>query len=310
MALVLLVTGLLSRSRDFGRTMTCVNNMKQISQAIEQYQADWKGTPSFLLTDPQGTGAASPLCPTYLTNRKIFRCPNEKDKAVTDSYGMFYVSRYFAEPDANKIFLTCNKHLGRTKTVSAYLSYAVDVGATQKVTYNGANVNPEDFGTKTFGAGTLKCADGTEVTIEEGKIGVLASFLDNTQKSYNVIYVPVKQEAKFSVTHSGDSKFEIVTPAVIAGVAGTKFQVIVKTPSIYNGMTEGTEVLMTEGVVKVSDRKGQSSQMSVAAGWKMEALSDPWTSEEWLRYFIDWLFGRTPKVTPKKIHYRLVRISS
>jgi len=62
-----LIVGLVSNSREFAKTLTCVNNMRNISQAIENYQIDWKSTPVSL----------NNLIPQYITNSKILHCPND-----------------------------------------------------------------------------------------------------------------------------------------------------------------------------------------------------------------------------------------
>ncbi|HOL68033.1 MAG TPA: DUF1559 domain-containing protein, partial [bacterium] len=233
-AFVLLFAGLLSRSREMGRTMSCVNNMKQIAQAIENYQSDWKDTP-FSLTA---------LSPTYIPNQKTFQCP--LDRSGGNSYENFYVNRPLYEEESQKILLACPRHFGYTRTVAAYLSYAVDVGSNQKVTASGLPVSPAKFGQETY-SGELKFADGTVASVSSGKAGILASFTDNHGRIYSIIFIPEGQageKTKVEVTHEGNSQFEVITPSVIAGVAGTRFSVA----------TSWTEEL-TKTVVQVFEKK-------------------------------------------------------
>jgi len=64
------------------------------------------------------------------------------------------------------------------------------------------------------------------------------------------------------VTHDGDSGFEVVTPAVIAGVSGTRFGVTAswhpsqENPAVYESKTT---VSVSEGKVLVEERATGSS---------------------------------------------------
>ncbi|MCD6408266.1 FecR domain-containing protein [bacterium] len=236
--LLTLVIGLVENSREFARTMGCVNNMKNIVQAIENYQVDWRETPPLLEN----------LYPAYITNYNTFHCPADREPG--NSYAKFYVSRFFAEEDANKIFLACPRHSRRTKTVVAYLSYAVDIGKTHKVYWSGI---PAEIG-GTYTGGQLQFADGTVVDINAScEVGILGSFTDNQDRIYSIIYIPEGEDASITVTHQGDSEFEVITPAVIAGVEGTRFEV----KNYWENTTPpscSTEVRVFEGKVKIKER--------------------------------------------------------
>ncbi len=247
-----LIVGLVSNSREFARTLTCVNNMRTISQAIENYQIDWKETPVSLEN----------LMPQYITNPKILHCPD--DKHPGNSYEKFYVARHFYEDDANKLFLVCNRHYKGKKTVVSYLSYAVDISKTQKVYWNGI---PVDFGQE-YKGGNLTFVDGTKVSSSSStEVGVLTSFSDSEGKIYSVIYVPEGENASLNVNHNGNSEFEVITPAVIAGVEGTKFNVRnywlnTSPPSCR------TEISVAEGTVKVEERS-QDRRFKIKSGKKL-----------------------------------------
>lgn len=237
-SILILIIGVVSNSREFARTMGCVNNMKNIVQAIEGYQVDWKETPVTL----------SSLMPAYIQNSNIFHCPSDKEKG--DSYSKFYVGRFFVEEDSNKVFLVCPRHFGGKRTVVGYLSYAVDIGNTKNVKWSGINV---EFG-KIYNGGILKFEDGTEVKINSGDIGVLGSFTDTEGRIYSIIYTPEGTNASYEVEHKGDSRFEVITPAVIAGVEGTKFDVI-NWYSLDTGIPiDRTSISVSDGFVKVRER--------------------------------------------------------
>ncbi|MGB9677911.1 MAG: DUF1559 domain-containing protein [Candidatus Ratteibacteria bacterium] len=237
-SILILIIGVISNSREFARTMGCINNMKNIAQAIEGYQVDWRETPVTL----------SSLMPAYIQNSNVFHCPSDREKG--DSYSNFYVGRIFTEEDSNKIFLICPRHFRGSRTVAGYLSYSVDIGKTKNVKWSGV---PVEFG-KIYNGGELKFEDGTEVKNITGDIGVLGSFTNPENKIYSIIYVPEKANSSYDVDHKGDSKFEVITPAVIAGVEGTKFS-IVNTYSLTNGIPINTTLIsISEGIVKIRER--------------------------------------------------------
>ncbi len=233
-----LVVSMLSNSREFSRTVGCINNMKNITQAIEQFQGDFRETPASL----------SDLYPKYITNNNIFKCPSDREEA--NSYERIYVGRPNTEADAHKMFLACNRHHKGNKSVVAYLSYAVDINRNHKVTWAGM---PIEYG-QLCNPGVMAFADGTRVDIKSGTAAPLASFTGNRDNIYSIIYVPDKTNTTLEISHSGDSMFEIVTPAVIAGVEGTEFKVT----TMWLENSEGspvstTKVDVTGGAVVVQD---------------------------------------------------------
>lgn len=239
-SILTLIVGITVNSREFARTMGCVNNMRNIVQAIENYQLDYKDSPPVL----------SSLVPLYLKNQQIFHCPS--DRSSGNSYEKFYVGRNFAEGDENKIFLACPRHFRGTRTVVAYLSYSVDIGKTKKVLWSGI---PAEIG-NIYEGGEITFEDGTRVNINgTSHVGILGSFTDTDGKIYSIIYLPEGENNSISVEHQGNSRFEVITPAVIAGVEGTKFNVINEwTTNSSNIPVCITTIYVDEGKINMEER--------------------------------------------------------
>lgn len=250
--LLTLIMGMLANSREFSRTMGCINNMKNITQSIEQFQGDWNRTPRYL----------GELYPKYIVNRKVFTCPSDKE-TIGMSYEKSYIERAFHEIDNNKIFLACHRHQKNKKTVAAYLSYAVDVGETQNVTWSGVKA---EYG-KIYNGGKFDFADGTEVEILSGSVGLLSSFVDNRDNIYSVIYIPNTQDTEIHIDKpSGSaSTFEVVTPAVIAGIEGTKVRLNqkIKTSSFADNLE--TRVIVEEGGPLSANIRSKNQSFSMNA---------------------------------------------
>jgi len=256
---LLLVFGLITRSRELTRTMGCVNNLRQIVQAIENYQADWYQPPPSLEV----------LYPRYVKNEKVFHCPSDREEG--NSYSSFYIPRVFSEEDVNKVFLVCPRHFRGRKTIGAYLSYSVDIGDSQKVYWSNM---PAEFG-KIYEGGKMTFSDGTTVEIKSGRVGLFSSFVDTSGKIYSIIYVPEGENASIEVKHQSDSRFEVITPAVIAGVAGTDFDVrtiSLKIPFLKLTYAR-TIVFVKDGKVKVKERVfGKKYEIKRNEGIKVKVL--------------------------------------
>jgi len=245
--LLLLVVGLCTRSRDLARTMACITNVKQIAMAIENYQMDWKFSPERI----------SALVPVYLASASTLRCP--ADPGDGNSYDADYVARMFSEEDPHKVFLVCNRHSWQRRAVVGYLSYATAASDLSKFTWQGISGS---FHTPYTG-GKLSFADGTTVSILQGTVCVLSSFRDISGTPYTILYVPDSQEpstaTRVEVRHTGDSRFEIVDPCVIAGVAGTRFQL----QTVWDSGSVTSSVSVSEGAV-ILDLRGEPMRLTAS----------------------------------------------
>jgi len=249
-SLLTMVFGIVSRSKALSRSMVCLNNLRQISMAVENYQADWKASPNQLYV----------LFPNYIKDKYSFRCPEDMvsagDLPVINSYGNFYVNRSFNDEDTQKLYLYCPRHFRGTKGVGAFLSYSSNVVQNNTVTRNGAAINPGEINT----GGTYMFADGTVVTADPDlKVGLCGSFIAPDDKHYSIIFIPEESSGTLQVDHQGDSRFEIITPSLIAGVSGTKFSVSNIYDSSKNQST--TTVSVNEGKVECEDRADDSKQI-------------------------------------------------
>ncbi|MCM8828137.1 MAG: FecR domain-containing protein [Candidatus Omnitrophica bacterium] len=243
-SLTAMVFGIIFRSKSLSKSMVCLNNLRQISLAIEAYQADWKSSPNQLYA----------LYPSYIKDKYSFKCP--EDKLVTssnlpevNSYGNFYVNRSFNDEDVQKLYLYCPRHFNGTKATGAFLSYSANVMQTNKVTRNGASIMPGEV----YTGGTFNFADGTVVTADPNlKVGLVGSFIAPDDKHYSIIFIPEDSSGSLTVDHQGDSRFEVVAPALIAGVSGTSFTV----SNAYDNSNNQskTTVSVTDGKVICEDR--------------------------------------------------------
>jgi|LSQX01.1.fsa_nt_gb competence protein ComGC len=269
--LLTLVVSMVSNSKEFSRTLGCINNMKTISQAIELFKSDYKETPVFL----------AELYPKYISSEEAFICP--ADKSHTNSYEPGYIGRDDSEGNDNKVFLTCNRHQKNSKTVAAYLSYAVDVGKTQKIMWQANDYSeavPVKFG-ESRNSGTFIFADNRTMKITD-TVFVHSSFTSNDDKIYSIAVIPADSVAQktHEVHHEGESsRFEVITPAVIAGVEGTKFTISTQTKETNGKPKNFTTIKVSEGIVNVQDRL-HARESVLEQGDEIVVSAMEWTEEE------------------------------
>ena len=245
-------------SRAKARAMKCLSNQKSISRAMLGYYTD-KGT--FPL-DGNGCALAEqlsdylpwPESKRSMSLPEVWRCPNDRADALTNSYESYYVNR--REAAGNSFFvLGCPRH--EDAGHACINMNGLDDGYTAvagRINANGATVAAEASPTeRTIASGEMTFEDGSQVRVTEpgADFGVTAvsSFRHDDGRLYTIVRVNGTGKAEFSVTPG--SKFEVVTPVAIIGVRGTTFSV--------DNQPAWTKVALHTGSLEVEDR--HSSQV-------------------------------------------------
>ena len=168
-----------------------------------------------------------------------------------------YVKRTF--DDKSEAFVMAFPSVRRDETMVLLFGREPQKLPLREVTYGGNPVEPGE----TVTGGTLDFGGGT--TVEASSSGVEMTLIQSFDlpdgRPYGLVRVDDVGEVKVEVTPGW--KFEVVTPAAIAGVEGTEFTVKVISD------TE-TEVEVEEGLVRVTERTGKGNVL-VSAGQKVRA---------------------------------------
>jgi len=235
----------LSYARNKTQTTRCVANLTHIAVATELYYEDHHGPP--LTTLPVALR-------DYVDSASAFVCP--KDKGGTDSYSAYYVAR--GKPGSGEFVVGCPRHGHSDRGAVAFGKAQSDDAVLASVSHDGAPVAPGEVVT----GGQLAFADGSKVTIAEGgQVGLLMSFTDDGV-CHSVIYVPKASFTTIRCEVTPGSRFEVVTPASIAGVEGTKFDVTTSWEyDAVGNVKYTTDVQVHEGKVKVTDRAGHGKKI-------------------------------------------------
>ncbi len=250
-ALAGILIPIVSSARESARLGTCVSNLAHISMASKMYYDDHSGPP---LTDLPVALA------DYVDSPKVFVCPNDT-AGSTDSYSEFYVAR--PHPRGDEFLVGCPRHRNSTRTAVAFGKADTEADRVASATWNGKPIGPGD----TVTGGQISFTDGSTVNIPDGMtVGMLMSF-GTHGTLYSMVWVPEGSQGSLdcSVTHG--SMFEVVTPAAIAGVQGTKFTVSVyqSQDSYDQSGAAMTQVAVREGTVWLKDRV-DADQQTVTAG--------------------------------------------
>ena len=249
-----------TRVRARCRSVRCLNNQKEISTAICSFYLDHSQFPS---DDPK-TDLAIELDP-YISWPEhlhkvalpgLYRCPNDPEDDLCNSYAPFYVRRRDT-PGPDCFVLGCPRH----KEVEG--SYINTMGLSPvrsvrsgQIKINGAQVSSEGtVGPRSMTSGTMTFEDGTEVngsaSSGDYRVTAIASFRQEAGNLYTIVRVMGKGDTQFSV-HPG-SRFEVVTPVALIGVQGTEFSV--KTDDGY------AKIELTSGTIQVWDRLTQAGHL-------------------------------------------------
>ncbi len=242
--------------------MTCVTNLRNISQGLQLYYNDYMSFPEDGYPDdandlfPLSTDLAS-----YINNKATFVCPEDKDTTSTGnfaSYDPYYVARK-GSYDSNELAIGCPRHRGGNNSTSVFSTGSTEIAKVGTVLANGQEILPDG----TTAQRTINNVnevmtfdDGSTVTVTNASGGSYGCVLvQSVQLADDTLYsiIKVQDNGTIDVQVASSSKFEVVTPSAIVGVSGTQFTV----QTSNNGSVTGyqTDVTLTSGIVVVTDRE-------------------------------------------------------
>ena len=190
----------------------------------------------------------------YLDSTEVFICP--EDRGSLDSYSEFFVAR--SDATGEQFVVGCPRHSHGSTSVVALGKGDTSTGKTLPVTWDGHDVGPGD----TVAGGVLEFEYGSRVTISpDMRVGMLVS-VTNHGRAYSIIWVPKSSQGSIQCDITPGSAFEVVTPAAIAGVQGTKFTVDVVIESTTDGVgATRASVQVQDGKVLFEDRVKKTKKL-------------------------------------------------
>ena len=232
----------------------CAENLRVISNAIEVYRDDPVNNGQY---PPDGTINPAQDLKSALTSvpAENFVCPSDT-AGSTDSYSVSYVKRNnYSKMTA--FSLGCPRHEGGKYAMNAFFQGQV---MKRKITPPQTAINPGE----TI-SGAVMLADGSTVSVSAGATTFLQSFDIGNGKCYSLFKTnAAPKDITLNVTPG--SKLEVITPAAIAGVEGTRFTI-----SIIDADT--TTATVNEGKVTLEEKNGHG-KTDVTAGHKGTVKKD------------------------------------
>jgi len=234
--LLVILTGAVHKAKAVAVETSCKGNLRNVALALVSYRTENQGFPLGSLS-----GALEPYGATPMS----FFCPE-----TGHHYERFYVARK-GQMYNQDYMIGCPHHADGARTVHCYHDGHAFASQTGRITWNGAEALP---GAEVTG-GELRFEDGSYAQMQamttvvivgsfRGEDGVLHTILRLTRGS---------PDGTIDAGVTPGSRFEIITPAAIAGVRGTHFQVQTLT---VDG-TYRTKVEVFDGTVKVLSRTGE-----------------------------------------------------
>ncbi|MBT3378060.1 MAG: hypothetical protein HN742_39920 [Lentisphaerae bacterium] len=226
------------------KQLRCVNNIRNLSLGVQMYHNDYQAYPYRNLAG--SVARYMGLAPNpELNKHEAFQCPTTREL-----YEVYYVARH--ETSGDDYVLGCPFH--------RVVNYAPGSGTRTfelgEVLHDGKKTVP---GAEVRN-GTLKFEDGSTVTLS-GRAKVLTSFRTGDGRLYSIIRVFADYGSTvINANVTPGSKFEVVTPAAIAGVAGTSFRVKTLVFPLFLRQVY-TQVSVTSGEVDVTDCKGDAQRV-------------------------------------------------
>ncbi|NOX97760.1 MAG: prepilin-type N-terminal cleavage/methylation domain-containing protein [Nitrospirae bacterium] len=215
-------------------------NLAAINVALNMYKKDQGNFPP----DGKGSDLYTALA-EYEVGKTLFMNPYNGKNSEN-----LYVNRTFDEQD--KAFVLANPSTRKKETTVLLFGHEPQKLPLQEVTYGGNPIKPGE----TVTGGVMDFGGGTTVKADPGtKMMLIQSFELADGTPYGLVRVDDAGKVKVKVTPGW--KFEVITPAAIAGVEGTQFivKVIDKTE---------TEIDVTKGKVWVTERTGKGKTIVTA----------------------------------------------
>ncbi|MFH0962654.1 MAG: DUF1559 domain-containing protein [Planctomycetota bacterium] len=237
---------------------TCANNLRQIALALEVYHQRFNAYPP---DAPEGAWLTA-LRP-FVSDWRILECPEDEAKKTDSSYESFYVLR--GDEDETRFVLGCPRHGVGRKSFVLFGEKSVRSVQTELVQWtsaSGIETRILHVGDAVVG-GVMTFADGSVARLDPGlPVRVLQTFRTGDGRLYTIVRVLDGGVGTVQCHASTGSRFEVVTPAIIAGAEGTAFSV----STYYDGTGRYRSYCrVTESSIYTVEKSGRRAKLHAVA---------------------------------------------
>lgn len=259
--LVTILSPVTSKAIAKAKAIRCVGNLKNVSWALEMYLNDYGAYPEDEDFDLRERLAE------YVDNERVFTCPNDPDPDG-NSYEKLYVQRS-GRVWGELFTLGCPNHRKNNVSVVLFQGASTHLGRSEDVILTDGDGSRVIVPGEEIKGGKLTFADGSTLKMKgPSHLSLIESFRNPGSPLYSLVrirsYGPTESSyvaAKIEIHVAHGSKFELITPAAIAGVQGTDFTLEVSEDSskyvtvitVSNGRVLGTSRGKARQVIMVEE---------------------------------------------------------
>ncbi len=262
LVLALVAVPIIRKTRVNAWLASCMHSLRTIATASGHYQIDYRQYP------PQPFQNANRLPTTmaeYIENREAFACPVDEtppeDVDIVDSYSDFYVTRT-SLADGDSLIAGCPRHDNQTIAVNVFKKGNATRNQLGPLHHSQGENQDRQYSGDVVGTGTTWFPDGSSMTIQTPGLEaeIVESFRLDSGQTYTLIKVPANDAfGRLIFDVIPGSKFEVITPAAIAGVRGTVFMVDIIADK--KGR-KAADVFVYEGSVAVTESTGKGERLA------------------------------------------------
>jgi prepilin-type N-terminal cleavage/methylation domain-containing protein len=262
LVLALVAVPIIRKTRVNAWLASCMHNLRTLATASGHYQIDYRQYP------PQPFQNANRLPATmaeYIENREAFACPLDEtppeDVGIIDSYSDFYVTRT-SLADGDSLIAGCPRHVNQTIAVNVFKKGNATRNQLGQLHHSQGENLDRIYSGDIVGTGTTWFPDGSSMTIQTPGLEaeIVESFRLDSGQTYTLIKVPANDAfGSLILDVIPGSKFEVITPAAIAGVRGTVFMVDIIADK--KGR-KAADVFVFEGSVVVTESTGKGERLA------------------------------------------------
>lgn len=244
----------------------CMTNLRNIALATSHYQREHKAYP------PQpylGRNSLKRSLGEFVRDDAVFLCP--VDEGSLDSYSDFYVTRTSYDA-SDSLLVGCPRHNNQTLAVNVFKKGSATTHPVGQMFHSEGNQSTPSHPGDIVGSGTTWFPDGSSMTITTPGLEaeIVESFRLENGQTYTLIKVPANDAfGRLILSVIPGSKFEVITPAAIAGVRGTVFMVDIF-PT--NDGQKAIDVFVYEGKVAIAEKSGKGERLS---SWNIPIRCEP-----------------------------------
>lgn len=257
---------IITASRERGRTVLCLSNLRSITVALQLYaQAH--------ATYPGQMADLSVALAAHMDRPGLLKCP-EDEEAGDDSYSDYYIGRREEDPPSSLV-VACPRHFGFRKSLNLYLDASELV--SESIVIHKKNV----LGTEELPAGDLVTdgelhfGQGASVEVESGTptLRPLTAYREPDGSVHAVLRVSSEVTSKLSASVSARHTLELVTLTGVTRAGPSDFTLTVAREDVSGIPHDTTEVSVSNGEARLTPTGG-SFIRRLPGGFELGSQSD------------------------------------